>query len=370
MNRTSPGSTYKPAEPRLLIPFAVREIWSLPLQISLGCAPAASTSKGANMKDETNDLDLIFCLLEAKAAKDGKSGSGALEVIESIAENDGLMLVTELLQEGHTKSAIALALQPPSDDGRAKPRAKAGVIDGERLIWLSSSGWASVGQSNRREAPPTSSRVQHRLSIPRFSSWIEYKVASQTRDSEIFWDVAIGSKAREMIERHKQVAWSLNRLQTNAELLVANSQLLGGVYPDLIVVSNLPDVINLPDGRILSRAEFRETFHPAASGLQDFGAKNSPETISAIEIELSAKSTPALDGKVRQHDAALAALWWHEVIWVVDDPDVVTRLKRSGVGSRPGHCFVDAGDVGISTAEHAVVSQWWPASTFTVRQKS
>lgn len=322
------------------------------------------------MANANDDLDLIFHLLEEEATRNGKSGSGALEVIEAISERDGLALVDELLAEGHTRSAIAMALQPPSEDRRAKPRVKAGVVDGEKLLWLTSSGWATVGNSNRRETPPTSSRVQHRLSIPRFAAWLQHKVEPQTKEVGIYWDVAIGSRARELVERHKQTAWSLNRLQTNSESIEMNSQLLGGVYPDLIVVSSLPESIQLPDGRILSRLEFRNLFHPHSADLHDLDTKNSPETISAIEVELSVKSTPALDSKVRQHDAALAAHWWHEVIWVVDDAEIITRLKRSGVGTRAGHCLVDASDVGVSNIQRQLSSQWWPASTFSVRPQT
>lgn len=319
------------------------------------------------MKENDNALDLdgIFARIEEEQSKDGKLGSSAQDVVQAIADKDGLVLVDELLRESHTKAAIAAALLPPNNDGRSKPKLKAGVIDGQQLLWLTSTGWSSVGQSNRREAPPTSARVAHRLSIPRFASWIEHTVAPNTIGVGIFWNVAIGNQAREFIEVHKQTAWSMARMNVNAEAARMNASLLGGVYPDLIVVSNLPEEIRTPNGVTMTRGEFRDSYHSRAVSWQDPDIRETPETITAIEIELSAKSTPALDAKVRQHDAALSAGWWHEVAWVVDDADVLARLKRSGVGVRAGHCIIDAIDVGISsTPLVGVQSDWWPARNF------
>jgi hypothetical protein len=320
------------------------------------------------MNDKETDLDAVFAKIEEEEAKAGKAGSGSQDVVQAIADSDGLVLVDELIRDGHTKPAIIAALLPPGNDGRSKPRVKAGVIDGQRLLWLTSSGWASVGQQNRREAPPTSSRVQHRLSIPRFASWVDYKVAPKTLGAGIFWHLAIGNKSRELVETHKQTAWSMTRLNTNAEAIAAHSQLLGGVYPDLIVVTNLPETIEVPEIGLMTRAEFRTKFHGNVMPWLDREGKSTPETISAIEVELSAKSSPALDAKVRQHDAALDAGWWHEVVWIVDDEEVVTRLRRSGVGTKPGHCLVDAADVGITNIPlGSFQSQWWPAITFSAR---
>ena len=317
------------------------------------------------MHNQEQDLDAVFAKIEEDEARAGKAGSGSQDVVQAIADSDGLVLLDELIREGHSKPAIAAALLPPGKDGRSKPRVHAGVIDGQRLLWLTSSGWASVGQGNRREVPPTSARVQHRLAIPRFASWVEYNVAPNTTHAGIFWNVALGNQAREFVEVHKQAAWSMTRMNVNAELARTNAQLLGGVYPDLIVVSNLPEEIQTPDGALLSRGEFRDAYHGRALSWQDLDVRHTPETVTAIEIELSAKSTPALDAKVRQHDAALSAGWWHEVAWVVDDADVLARLKRSGVGSRKGHCIIDAHDVGISASPLIdVQSDWWPALTF------
>jgi hypothetical protein len=320
------------------------------------------------MTEQNRDLDALFARIEEEEARAGKAGSGSQDVVQAIADSDGLVLVDELLRDGHTKPAIAAALLPPGSDGRSKPRVKAGVIDGQRLLWLTSSGWASVGQQNRREAPPTSSRVQHRLAVPRFASWLEYKVVPKTQGAGIFWHAAIGNKSRELVETHKQTAWSMTRLNTNAEAIASHSQLLGGVYPDLIVVSNLPETIAVPEVGSMTRADFRSRFHGNMMPWIDLDGISTPETISAIEVELSAKSSPALDAKVRQHDAALSARWWHEVVWIVDDEEVVTRLRRSGVGSKPGHCLVDASDVGITNTPLGLFqSQWWPARTFSAQ---
>ena len=320
------------------------------------------------MNSNSSSLDDIFAKIEEEEASTGKNGSGALDVIQCLADNDGLMMVSELIRDGHTESAIAASLQSPGNDGRSKPRAKAGVIDGQRLLWLTSSGWTSVGQSNRRESPPSSSRVQHRLAIPRFASWIEYDVSPKTTPLGLFWNVALGNKSRELIETYKQAAWSLARMNSNAEAISTHSQLLGGIYPDAIVVSSLPETITLPNNEVKSRADFRLTYHPKSFTAHDLDSIARPETISAIEVELSAKSTPALDAKVRQHDAALNAGWWNEVVWIDDAEEVATRLRRSGVGTKQGHCIVDASDVGISkTPVKGVVTDWWPAITFTSR---
>jgi hypothetical protein len=181
--------------------------------------------------------------------------------------------------------------------------------------------------------------------------------------------VALGNKSRELIETYKQTAWSLARMNSNAEAIVSHSQLLGGVYPDAIVVSSLPETITLPTNQVMNRADFRRTYHAKSYSVHDLESASRPETISAIEVELSAKSTPALDAKVRQHDAALNAGWWNEVVWIVDDEEVATRLRRSGVGTKDGHCIVDAADVGITkTAVNSVTTDWWPAITFTRRR--
>lgn len=158
-------------------------------------------------------------------------------------------------------------------------------------------------------------------------------------------------------------------MNSNAEAISTHSQLLGGVYPDAIVVTSLPETITLPNNEVMNRKDFRRTYHPKSFTDHDFDSMGRPETISAIEVELSAKSTPALDAKVRQHDAALNAGWWNEVVWIVDDEEVATRLRRSGVGAKEGHCIVDAADVGITkTPVPSVKTDWWPAISFAQRR--
>jgi hypothetical protein len=90
----------------------------------------------------------------------------------------------------------------------------------------------------------------------------------------------------------------------------------------------------------------------------------------AIEIELSGKSAPLVEAKLRQHDTAMQLGWWQAVVWITDDLSTLTRLLRSGLGQsrvHPGHYFLPGGAVGIGGYPAVPIgapvpaTPWWAA---------
>ena len=86
------------------------------------------------------------------------------------------------------------------------------------------------------------------------------------------------------------------------------------------------------------------------------------EIAVAVEIQFSDAATSLISQKVRAHDVAMRrGGGWQATLWVVDGPDVVTRLTRAGVGDardHPGHYLVEAAEVGIGSAPLMGVTTW------------
>lgn len=55
--------------------------------------------------------------------------------------------------------------------------------------------------------------------------------------------------------------------------------------------------------------------------------------------------------------------WWQLVIYIVDDCDVIERLRRAGILQSPGHYFLNAAECGIGGQVVALPEgarePWW-----------
>lgn len=267
------------------------------------------------MSDPLSDL---YEPLE-RAAVSGAPQDVASDVLEHIAQAGGVVFTADLLAAGHPPAVVA-ALSQPGEDKRVRPRLALGVVAGHRLCWLRSSGWQAMGQPNRRECPPTERSLRHRLAAPNFERAISAHVTTAARTSSVLVSVLRDKQLRDYVEERKGDAWTVVKV-AGSDAATAAGRVLGGVYPDVLVVENWP----------IDLHESRSSTWPSVGGDQA-----ASDLLVAIEIELSGKATPVLASKVAQHDTAMALGWWHAVCWVSDDADTLTRLQRAGI-TRPEH---------------------------------
>lgn len=271
------------------------------------------------MPDPLNDL---YEPLE-RAAATGAHRDVASDVLDYIAEAGGVVFAADLLAAGHPPAVVA-ALAQSGPDKRVRPRLALGVVAGHRLCWLRSSGWQAVGQPNRRECPPTERSLAHRLAAPNFERTIITHVVPPARASSVLVSVLRDKPLRDYVEERKGDAWAVVKA-AGADAATAAGRVLGGVYPDVLVVENWPSDLYAT----------RSGTWPSVGGDQGV-VDDASDLLVAIEVELSGKATPVLAAKVAQHDTAMALGWWHAVCWVSDDADTLTRLQRAGI-TRPEH---------------------------------
>lgn len=287
-------------------------------------------------------LDRIFA---AKKLED--DGEKLLaDLVADIATDGGVALLADLLSGGHDRGVIAAALQPVTSDKRAKPLLRGSVVSGIELVWLTTLGWSRAGYSNKRESPVGSRTARHRTSPALFDRWIRDR-ASNAEASGVLVSVDRGRGLRLVSEEMTQRAWALIR-QGGAT----------GQEAGLLLTRPVPDAILVEDWHPDSLLWREEHVYP------HLGSAESPSTeiAVAIEVQLSDTASVVMNQKVRAHDAAMRyGGGWHAVLWIVDSRDVVTRLKRAGIGNpvhKPGHYIVEGRQVGLHSHEPLEATTW------------
>jgi hypothetical protein len=261
-------------------------------------------------------------------------------------EHDGCAQVDELVTQW-PESALIAALSVNEQDKRKKPPLKAGVIGGQRMIWLTSNGWQQAGYSNRREHAPAATQIRHRTSGRIVDDWIASRVSERAANSVLVATLR-GGPLRAFVQEQVSTAWGSVRMG-GAQADEAG-RLLGGCYPDLLIIESWPPEL----------AARRNDLYPCLVGIDPSSGVWEHELRVAVEIELSPKSD--LSGKVRNHDAAMALGWWHCCVWITDDSNVATRLRRSLTtrsGLTPGHYTAHTADVGIDAIGPSTVPTTW-----------
>lgn len=307
-------------------------------------------------QDGPTALDAYFTQVERAVAADPAQDL-AQELLEQVAATDGLALVDDLLDAGVDPAVLAAALAPGDSDRRRRPRLRGGLLAGVRVCWLTSAGYAAVQMPNRREAPPSASTARHRLAPTNLERFLRQRVEPVARErGHVLLDVLRGKPLRELVEERKGDAWSAVRHGNLSDQAEASS-LLGGVFPDVLIVEDWP----------LDLSGVRQQVWPTTGARADVAGVFESSFAVACEIELHGKAHPLLLHKRRQHTRAMQiGGWWQATLWIVDSNDVLTRLRRAGVGDlreAPGHYVARASDVGLTGGEEldldGLAQPWW-----------
>jgi hypothetical protein len=286
------------------------------------------------------------------------------ELLAHLGENwDGAAPLDELRGRWST-AIIEGALDRDPLDKRRGPRLKAGLVDGRRWCWLSTTGWQVIGKANRREHRPSAGQMRHRFASINCRRFIESELKPVGERVGILTTVLAGGPLRTFIEEQTSVAWGAVRL--GGQRGEDSGRLLHGPIPDLLLIQSFPE----------EQAELRARLWPHLIGIANNpGGLFEHELRVAIEIELSEKAD--ISGKIQNSQTAAALGWFHATLWVTDTPAVATRLLRSmralsAAGDEVGHhYFAHTAEVGIDPAGPAVVTPtWqWPLYISHVRQQ-
>ena len=302
---------------------------------------------------DPRDLDTLIAIAKQQEKEMSSSESAQTSVIHILAEAGGALPIQDLLSRyGVSKQTLSSLLDPDlSSDKRKKVRAKLGTVDGEAIVYLTSSGVQAAGRSVRGfSVHPTSQSLAHAMAPSRLASWIEGcnpRLRSEGVELQLSW----GPSCRAFSDRVVSLAWA--RLKTVADSSGSIGLLTGGLFPDAI----LTEYRTVDD---LGAAHFTKSWGEPPKGLDDLA-----ETTIAIEYQVATRTNGGdpLRYKCDAWSAAINVLnAAHKVIWIVE-PKAAKILSSLGVGDiyrRPGHVMVPAFEVGFG-GDHFEVSgqKWW-----------
>jgi hypothetical protein len=252
---------------------------------------------------------------------------------------DGVAVLSDLLDAGHSRAVIA-ALLTQGKDARVKPKLAMDEVAGVLVLWCRSSAWVALGQPNRREAPPSKSTLRHRLSAHNFERAMMARVEPVARERGVLLTVVRGLALREYVDQRKGDAWTVIKGTGGAQDKEEAGRVANGVFPDAIVAENWP---------LEMTADVRRAMWPTTGDETAHVAPCQADWSVALEVELHGKSSALLDEKVLRHDQSMKLKWWSATCWITDDADTQTRLLRAGIGTaaHPGHYLLGAADAHI-----------------------
>jgi hypothetical protein len=315
---------------------------------------------------------LLTAAAEAAAAVKGTPGRDAgTRCLAYIAETgDGVMLLDDVLKAGHSRAVVAALLRQPNSDKRRQPALGLAEINDTATVWLKTGSWSLLGFPNRKEAAPTASSIRHRLAGHNFETALRAACEGPMYEHRIMLDVLRGADLRAYVASRIGDAWGPIRYGGPEESKEA-SKLLGGVYPDALVVENWPTAMAKVAEQVVPGGPTTYVSQRLKSWPTNGGTKprEDAELRIAVELELHSKHDPVQSAKIAAHDCAMALGWWDSVCWITDSDRVREKLLRSGLADRhahPGHYLMGGSTVGLG-ADPAPVSlgtplpssPWW-----------
>jgi len=311
-----------------------------------------------NTKPVENEYgDPLDDFFQDDAAKRGESRK--TDVLYAVMEHGGTARVQDILDLGHDAKDIAACLAKSDDDKRRRPPLVAHVIAGERIVVLSSAGWAAVGRPSKREQKPSAARLAHNLAPTQIRAWVEGITPTLAQHSAGGVEVRCRTDHASINEWQKEavsLSWGPVRRQSDIEGTYGQMTDESGVpRPDALIYEEWTDLAQ-------SDAQWGRDVDWDGSAYVDYAkdaagrVKYQPvvrSAILAVEVETKAKSTDNLKSKMMRWNALLDINAVQAVVWVVDDASIALRIQRWTVSAGAGaatesrrHRFVALGAVG------------------------
>ena len=295
--------------------------------------------------------------IAAQPVDEARVKDTGLRLLQFLADRGGFALAHECRRAGYGDAAILPLLAEPKDK-RQRPKAAAGLVEGEEVVWLLPGGWKAIGAPVKKqvESLPTGEHVKHASAPREFRKWLVDR-ASVLGEDELSIDVLLSSHTiNSLSESAKALAWS--RIQGGAgDASGGVGALTSGFRPDAVVCERW----------------WNPALYAQAYGKTDPPAhlvEEAAEVLWALEIEDSVKSQEPLRAKIERLDAARTLGVIHGTIWVTRTTAVARALAQFGIGrdsgaQREGHVAVRSWQVGLgSTPGGPLVpgspSRWWP----------
>lgn len=286
-------------------------------------------------------LDALITAARVEAATVATGGQVG-EVVRRLADADGALPVATLRTEGYPDDAITAAITPDSKDKRRKPRARLGIVAGQPMVWLTTTGWAASGRTSRRERHPDAESTAHAAAPSEVGGWLAARLAGH-HFARV--GVATGEPVKAWAEQVKALAWS--RIQGAGDTTGTYGTLTGGIYPDALLVERWRD----------------PSLYASAWGREPDAPEDAAEQLLGLEIELSAKRDEPLAWKVRRWASCLDLGAAAGVVWVVASQEVAENLAALGVGGQqhPRQFLVAAHALGLAGEPLPDLPlTWWP----------
>ncbi len=297
-------------------------------------------------------LSALIQTARSEAAK--TTGGTVRQVVARLARGDGSATVATLTSEGFPEPALVAAVTTDHPkDGRFKARAKLGIVAGEPMIWLTTTGWQSAGRASGKERAPTAESAGHAAAPGQINTWLR-KVLEP-------WDgldvrAVTGEPCRAFSDQVKALAWA--RIQGAGDTTGGAGSLTGGLVPDALIVERFPDAAT----------------YLGAWGHDPATQDDIAEQTLALEIEDTRKASEPLRWKVERWEAATELKMVVRVVWVVRTASIRDRLFALGVGTkrRPNQLLVAGGRIGLPGSELVAASgqEWWPVRIYEQQRRS
>lgn len=279
------------------------------------------------------------------------TGDAVARLLAYLASRGGSAFDSEVRRAGHGDAAMLAALSDSPDDKRVKARARAEVIHGSPVLWLTTPGWRSVGHPSKRETRPTTQTLAHADAPRRLAAWLDpilktltsHATCTLTTDPDAISEVS---------ETGKALAWAGIQNPATMDNTGGAGLLTSGFRPDALLIERWWNPLVHAQAYGLEHAQHEE--HVA-------------EVKTAIEIEDTTKTGLALRAKITRLDAAISFDAIDHVLWVVRSRQVARALVPFGIGRsaspRPGHYVAAGWQVGIPGGEMVTAPEgpvWWP----------
>ena len=284
------------------------------------------------------------------------TGDAVARLLGYLASRGGSAFASECERAGHSEEAMVSALTDHPTDKRVKARARAEVIHGSPVLWLTTPGWNAVGQTSKKETRPTTQTLAHADAPRRLAAWLD-PIAKTLTGHVSCTLTADPAAVTDVSETAKALAWASIQNPGTMDNTGGAGLLTSGFRPDALLIERW----------------WNPNAHAGAYSLEHpLDQEIVAEITTAIEIEDTTKNAVALKAKVARLDAAISLGAIDHVLWVVRSHHVARALVPFGIGRelrpRPGHYVAAGWQVGIAGGEMVTAPKgplWWPVRLTT-----